>query len=697
MAACTAAILTQVSCNQPTKESEATTANAAMAADTFKYEADRFADLAVLRYKVPGWDQLTDQQRELVYYLSEAARSGRDILWDQNYRHNLRIRKVLEQILEHYQGPREGKDWQAFEAYAKRVFFSNGIHHHYSTKKLEPGFGADYLTTLINGCSKDAQWPLCEGESPKELITFLSPILFDPSVDAKRVNLDDGADHIAQSATNFYFGLNKAEVEAYYNKAKKAAPDDKISWGLNSQLAKLPDGSIRERVWKADGLYGPAIKQMISWLNKAVTVAENEAQKKALQLLVKYYETGDLKVWDQYNIAWVNDTASVVDVTHGFIEVYGDPLGMRGTYEAVVSIKDMEATKRIATIGGAAQWFEDNSPIATEFKKKKVTGISAKVITVVQESGDAAPATPIGINLPNASWIREQHGSKSVSLGNIVDAYDIVKSGGGVLEEFCHDEEEVKRAKKWGVLAGHLHTDMHEVIGHASGQLKPGITKEMLQNYGSTLEEARADLVALYYMADKKLVDLGVMPSLEVGMAAYDNYIRNGLMTQLNRLEMGDNLEEAHMRNRQLVAAWVFERAFKKGHIESVKRDGKTFYKIRSYEETRKLFGELLAEIQRIISTGDYKAGKELVEKYGVKVDQQVLKEVRDRYAKLNTPPYMGFIQPELTLGSGNKVNIAYPTNFLQQHLDLGKRYGLLPWNNSPAADQECTKKIARK
>ncbi len=683
-----ALLVLATACTKPASDSGASKSDStqtAVVADTFGYEADRFADISVLRYQVPGFTELSDQQKELLFYLSEAARAGRDILWDQNYRHNIRIRKVLETILEHYAGPKDSPDWKAFETYAKRVFFSNGIHHHYSTKKIEPGFKADYFKTLVAEAGKaaGAQWPLDKGQTVDQLVTMLTPILFDPKVDAKRVNLDKDIDHVAQSANNFYQGLTEAEVKAYYDAKQKADPKSQVSWGLNSTLVKGAKG-ITEEVWKVGGRYDAAIQQIVLNLKKAVNVAENDKQRKALEALVKFYETGDLKAWDEYNVAWVQDTDSRIDVVNGFIEVYGDAIGMRGTYESVVSIKDMEATKRIAAIGKEAQWFEDNSPIAAEFKKKKVTGISAKVITVVQEAGDAAPATPIGINLPNANWIRETHGSKSVSLGNIVSAYDIVKSGGSSLTEFCYDEAEVNRAKAHGVLAGHLHTDMHEVIGHASGQLNTGISKDMLKNYGSCLEEARADLVALYYLGDKKLVDIGVMPSLEVGLAAYDNYIRNGLMQQLNRIELGENLEESHMRNRQLVAAWAFEKGAKEGVIIREVRNNKTYFKVKDYEKLRKLFGQLLAEIQGIISTGNFKAGMALVEGYGVKVDQALLKEVRDRYAALNTAPYYGFIQPEiaatLTGEKASAVQLSYPKDFLAQQLMFGKRYGYLHW-----------------
>lgn len=652
----------------------------------FKVSADRFADLEVLRYQVPGFDELTPQQKELAYYLTEAALCGRDIIWDQKYKHNLRIRKVLEAIFESSKADKNTPEWNKFEVYAKRVFFSNGIHHHYSNMKILPEFDANYFATLVKGT--DAKLlPLDAGQSVDQLLEMLNPIIFDPKVDNKIVDLSPGIDNVKASANNFYEGVTQQEVEAYYAARIKTDDPTPVSWGLNSKMSK-ENGTVTEKIWKVGGMYSPAIEKIVYWLEKAVAVAENDKQKKALQLLVEYYKTGDLKTWDEYNIAWVADVDSRLDVVNGFIEVYGDAIGKRASFESVVSMKDMEATKRIAAIAKEAQWFEDHSPIADEHKKKEVKGITAKVITVIQESGDAAPSTPIGINLPNANWIRQQHGSKSVSLGNIVHAYNEAGKTSPMLKEFAVSEEQIKRAKEFASLAGDLHTDMHEVIGHASGQINKGVgdPDQTLKNYASTLEEARADLVALYYVMDKKLVDMGVMPSLEVGKAEYDNYIMNGLITQLTRLNLGEHLEEAHMRNRQLVAQWAYEKGKAENVIEWIKRDGKTYVKVNDYDKLRKLFGDLLREIQRIKSEGDYKAATALVEGYGVKVDQVLLKEVKERFNKLNVAPYKGFIQPNVVAEmEGDKVKnvkITIPDNFLEQQLQFGKKYSFLSYKN---------------
>jgi dipeptidyl-peptidase III len=659
---------------------------AAADAGSFEYVADKFADLQVLRYRVPGWETLTPQQKELTYYLSQAALSGRDIIWDQNYKHNLRVRKTLEAITENYKGNTSGADFNKFMTYAKRVWFSNGIHHHYSTRKIIPEFSQAYFTELVRGVAPE-RLPLLPGESVENFLQAMTPIIFDPNIDGKRVNQEDGADLLATSANNYYEGVTQEQAEAFYKNLINPKETRPISYGLNSKLL-MKNGQLVEQTYRVGGMYGPAIEQIVHWLKKAVTVAENEQQATALSRLIEFYETGDLRKFDDYNIAWVADTASRVDVVNGFIEVYGDAMGYRGAYESVVSFKDMEATKRIKAIGDQAQWFEDNSPLLPEHKKKKVTGITGKVITVIMEAGDAAPATPIGINLPNANWIRQEYGSKSVSLGNIVEAYDHVKASGSALQEFAFSPEEVQRARTHGTLAGFLHTDMHEVIGHASGQINPGVgtPKETLKSYASTLEEARADLVALYFLMDQKLVDMGVMPSLEVGMTEYDGYIRNGMLTQLNRLELGENLEEAHMRNRQLVASWAFEKGRANNVIERVNRDGKTYFVVRDYGKLRGLFGELLREIQRITSEGDYAAGRNLVETYGVKVDPQLHREVKERYAKLNEAPYSGFIQPRLVPVTRRKritdVNIEYPQDFVQQMLEYGKEHSHLPLYN---------------
>ncbi len=653
---------------------------------TFQVAVDRFADLQVLRYEIPGFETLTAQQKELAYYLYEAARCGRDIIWDQKYKHNLKIRKVLEAIYESGKADTNSDNWKKFEVYAKRVFFSNGIHHHYSNLKLMPEFDFAYFSELVKGCDA-AKLPLENGQTPDQLITFLQPIIFDAKVDAKIVDLAPGIDNVMASANNFYEGISQKEVEAYYEKIVKKDDPEPVSWGLNSKMLK-ENNKVTEKVWKVGGMYGAAIEKIVFWLEKAISVAENEKQKHALELLVDYYKTGDLKKWDEYNIAWVADTDSRLDVVNGFIEVYGDAIGKRASYESVVSMKDMEATKRIATIASNAQWFEDNSPILPEHKKKEVKGITAKVITVIQEAGDASPSTPIGINLPNANWIRQKHGSKSVSLGNIVHSYNEANKTSPMLKEFAVSEEQIKRAKEFASLAGDLHTDMHEVIGHASGQINKGVCDpdQTLKNYASTLEEARADLVALYYIMDPKLVDIGVMPSIEVGKAEYDNYIMNGLITQLTRLNIGENLEEAHMRNRQLIAKWAYDKGKVENVIEFVKRDGKTYVKVNDYTKLRKLFGDLLREIQRIKSEGDYKAATALVEGYGVKVDQELLKEVKDRFNKLNVAPYKGFIQPKLiAIKEGEKivdVKVEYPLNFINEQLGYGKDYGFLPFTN---------------
>lgn len=653
--------------------------------NAFEYKADRFADIQVLRYQVPGFDKLSLQQKRLAYYLYEAGLSGRDIIWDQRYGNNLLVRKTLEAILHSYSGERSGTNWDQFITYAKQVFFANGIHHHYGSVKMLPEFAPSYLAALING-TEARRLPL-EGRTVATFIQDLTPILFDPKRDAKTVNLDAGIDNIQGSANHFYSGVTAAEMERFYADKTKESGNSRLSYGLNSQLAKI-DGQIVERPWMARGMYGQAIVRIVSWLQKAVEVAENDQQRRSLRALVKYYRTGDIADFDQHCIAWVADTNSRIDVVNGFIEVYGDAAQKRASYESVVSMRDEEATRRIAAISHEAQWFEDHSPIMDAHKKKNVTGISAKVITVIGEAGDSAPSTPIGINLPNAEWIREQHGSKSVSLGNIVAAYNDVRSKSPANEEFGYSAEVVERLKKWGPLAGDLHTDMHEVIGHASGQINKGVATpdQTIKAYAGTLEEARADLVGLYYIMDQKLVDIGVMPTLDVGRAGYDNYIMNGLMTQLYRIKPGSQLEEAHMRNRQLVAGWVFEKGQPDKVIERVARDGKTYFRINDYGKLRTLFGQLLREIQRIKSEGDFNAARDLVENYGVKVDQKLLAEVHRRYAPLNIAPFMGFIQPHLMpVMSGTDitdVKVEYPADFLGQMLEYGDKYAFLPIRN---------------
>ncbi len=648
----------------------------------FKFYTESFADLRIQRYYVPGFEDLSLQQKELVYYLYEAALCGRDIIYDQNYKHNLYVRRTLEAIVNSFTGDRNSEDFQKFMVYVKRVWFSNGIHHHYSNRKILPEFSKEYFKELIVN-SDEFQFPLQNEETLDDLINKMNKIIFDPNYDAIKVNQSDGVDLIKTSAVNFYEGVTQKEVEDYYKKIVDPNDPHPISYGLNSKMLKK-DGQIIERQWTINRMYAPAIEKIVYWLEKAVNVAENDQQKKALQLLTEYYKTGDLKLWDEYNIEWVKDTTSVVDVVNGFIETYNDPLSYRATFESVVSIKDKEATKRIEAISNNAQWFEDNSPLMPQHKKKNVKGVSAKVITSVVESGDCSPSTPIGINLPNSNWIRKEHGSKSVNIGNIVYSYNKFAETSGVLQEFAYSDEEIERDKKYGALADDLHTDMHEVIGHASGQINPGVAEphQTLKNYYSTLEEARADLVALYYLMDKKLIEIGVMPSLEVGKAAYSDYIKNGLMVQLARVKPGENIEEAHMRNRQLVALWAFEKGKSENVIEKKTKNGKTYFVVNDFEKLRKLFGELLREIQRIKSEGDYNAGKNLVENYGVKVDKDLHKEVLERYSKLKIAPYAGFIQPKLiSVKKGEKiidVKIEYPEDFTHQMLEYAKNYSLL-------------------
>ncbi len=644
--------------------------------DSGFYEADEFADIRVLRYQIPGWDQLSLQQKQLCYYLNMAGLAGRDIMWDQNYRHNLRIRRALEAMLLNYPGSRDSTEWKSFETYAKQVFFSNGIHHHYSNDKHEPAFSRAWFEKAL-------------ADSKGALTPEAMEAIFNPAVDAKKVSLDASKDLVLASAVNFYGDdVSQGEVEAFYAPKESIESDEPLSYGLNSKLVRNANGQLEERVYKVGGLYGPALEESVKWLEKAVGVAENEAQKKALELLIQYYRTGDLKTWDDFNVAWVKDVNSTVDYILGFVEVYNDPMGKRGSYEAIVEVNDPEATRNMAVIMQNAQWFEDNSPLLPEHKKKNVVGITYRFINTVGEAGDAAPSTPIGVNLPNANWIRAAHGSKSVSLGNISDAYD-KSSGSSSLEVFCHDSTEIALAKAHGALAGKLHTALHEVVGHASGQLEPGIgeTDATLKSYASTLEEGRADLVALYYIMDPKLVELGVMPSLEVGHAEYDSYIRNGLLVQLRRIKPGKDVEEAHMRNRMWVSAWAYERGKADSVIVKVNRDGDTYYDIRDYNKLRGIFGELLREVQRIKSQGDYKACQALVEGYGVKVDQALHAEVLRRAEKIKTKPYAGFIQPEMEAvtdkdGNITDVKVSYPKDFLGQMLRYGKQYSHLPDEN---------------
>jgi dipeptidyl-peptidase-3 len=649
----------------------------------FEVNAEAFADLQLLRYQVPGFDELTLQQKTLAYYLSQAAFSGRDIYYDQANKYGLRLRKTIEAVYGTYKGDKTSADWKKFKEYAGRVWFSTGNHHHYSKDKFVPECSFEYFSKLVKS-SDQSKLPL-NGQTVDAFLFDMKPVIYDPAFQPKMVDLRAGIDNVANSSVNFYDGVTQAEVEAFYNDpAKFPHSDQEPEWGLNSKVIKK-DGQLVEETYKVGGLYGASLQKVVYWLEKAATVAENDQQKKAITLLAEYYKTGDLHKWDEYNIAWVNDTESRIDASLGFIEVYNDPIGKKGSFESVVSLKDMETTKKIAAIAKEAQWFEDNSPLMDEHKKKQVKGITAKAITVIVESGDAAPSTPIGINLPNSDWLRKEHGSKSVALSNIVHAYNESSAGSGMLDEFMGDPAKLKRMKEYGNLASDLHTDMHECIGHASGQINPGVATpdKTLKNYASCLEEARADLVGLYYIMDPKLVEIGVMPSLEVGKAEYDSYMMNGLMTQLTRLKLGDNIEEAHMRNRALNAYWVYEHGKKDNVVEFIKKDGKTYVQVNDYEKLRVLFGQLLREIQRIKSEGDFNAGKDLVENYGVKVDQTLHKEVLERYAKLHLKAYKGFVQPRLVpVMNGDKitdVKVEYPTSFYEQMMEYGKKYSFLP------------------
>jgi dipeptidyl-peptidase III len=652
--------------------------------NNYNVMAESFADLQVLRYQVPGFSELTPKERELVYYLYEAALCGRDIIYDQKSKNGLLLRKTIEAMNGSYKGERRDPDWQKFSDYCGRFWFSNGNHHHYGNEKFIPECSEGYFKRILDLCDA-TKLPKSKTETIDAFWKRVQPLFYDLSVEPKCVDLCSGIDNVVASSNNFYEGVTQKEVEAFYDKMPTTG--NAPSWGLNSKVIKQ-NGKVKELVWKSGGMYGKAIDKICYWLDKASTVAENEQQKKTIVLLAKYLRTGDLKTFDQYSVEWVKDIESKIDGINGFIEVYLDAIGKKGSYEAYVSIKDFEASKRLEAIAKEAQWFEDNSPLMPAHKKKQVKGIIAKAINVVAESGDLAPTTAIGINLPNADWIRKDHGSKSVSLSNIVSSYNTASAIKGTLDEFGLNTEVIDRMKKFGALASDLHTDMHECIGHASGQINPGIetTDKTLKNYASCLEEARADLVALYYIMDKKLVDIGVMPSLEVGKAEYDSYIMNGLMTQLTRIKLGDKIEEAHMRNRQLNAAWVYEMGKKENVIEFVKRDGKTFIQINNYEKLRVLFGDLLREIQRIKSEGDFKAGQELVENYGVKVDPVLHKEVLDRYNTLGLKPYRGFIQPKLIPiiidGKFSDVRIEYPESFMQQMLEYGKKYSYLGVKN---------------
>ena len=651
-------------------------------AEKIDYTVEQFADLQILRYRVPGFEDLSLKQKELVYYLTEAALQGRDILFDQNGKYNLTIRRMLEAVYTGYKGDKNTPDFKAMEVYLKRVWFSNGIHHHYGSEKFVPGFTPEFFRQAVQSVDA-ATLPLAEGQTVEQLCEEVFPVIFDPKVMPKRVNQAAGEDLVLTSACNYYDGVTQQEAEDFYNALKNPQDETPVSYGLNSRLVK-EDGKIQEKVWKVGGLYGQALEKIVYWLKKAEGVAETPEQKAVIAKLMDFYETGDLKTFDEYAILWVKDLNSRIDFVNGFTESYGDPLGMKASWESLVNFKDLEATRRTELISGNAQWFEDHSPVDGQFKKEKVKGVSAKVITAAILAGDLYPATAIGINLPNANWIRSQHGSKSVTIGNITDAYNKAAHGNGFNEEFVYSDAELQLIDKYADVTDELHTDLHECLGHGSGKLLPGVDPDALKAYGSTIEEARADLFGLYYVADPKLVELGLTPSADAYKAQYYTYLMNGLMTQLVRIEPGNNVEEAHMRNRQLIARWVYENGAAEKVVELVKKDGKTYVVINDYEKVRDLFGRLLAEIQRIKSTGDYAGAHDLVEAYAVKVDPALHAEVLERYKKLNLAPYKGFVNPKYEAvtdanGTITDVTVTYDEGYAEQMLRYSKDYSTLP------------------
>lgn len=666
-----------IACNSSTNQVENSDNNNELVVDS-----NRFADLRILNYDASGINDLSTKQKELVFYLSQAALSGREITYAQNYKHNIQIKRVLESIYQTYEGDKSTSDWKNFEIYLKRFWFSNGIHHHYAEKKFLPEFSQDYFSILVKGSFINDSITL-EGETIDQMMTKLMPVIFDPSVDAKKVVKDKGVDKVALSANNYYGdGVTESEAVAHYGAMGKLGEETPIEYGLNSRLVKI-DNKLVDLVYKSGGLYGDAIDRVIFWLQKAKNVAENNAQANHIGMLIDYFKTGNLEQWDATNINWLKSTDGDIDFILGFIEVYGDAIGYKGAYEAVIQINDKEASRRMAVLSENAQYFEDNSSIMDEHKKENVVGVSYRVINAAMEAGDAAPATPIGINLPNSNWIRSTHGSKSISLGNIVEAYNSA-GGSSSLNEFYFDENVRARIKEHGKLSSKMHTAMHEVIGHASGKINEGIgtPKETLKNYSNTLEEARADLVALYYIYDQKLIDLGLMPSLEVGMAEYDSYIANGMMLQLRRLEEGENIEEDHMRNRQLNASWAYEKGLENNVIEKKIIENKTYFVVNDYAKLREIFGELLKEIQRIKSEGDYDAAEALVEGYGVKVDPEIHKEVVARYESLNLAPYSGFVQPKLVAKydeQGNFIDLnVSEEGYVEQMIRFGREYAFV-------------------
>ena len=646
--------------------------------DTFEYQVEQFADLQILRYRVPGFEKLSLRQKQLIYYLSQAALEGRDILYHQNGKYNLPVRRLLEAVYVAYKGPRDTDEFRAFEVYLKRVWFANGIHHHYSCDKFVPGFTPDYLRSLVESLPADAL-PLAEGETCTKLCNRLFPVIFDPEVMPKRVNQADGEDLILTSAANYYEGVTQQEAEDFYAAMKTPGETEPVMYGMNSRLVKK-DGVVQEEVWKIGGMYGEVLQKIVSWLDKAAEVAENDRQREVIRLLTEFYRTGDLKTFDAYSIVWLKDTDSQVDFVNGFIESYGDPLGIKASWESIVNFKDLEATRRTELISENAQWFEDHSPVAPQFRKEKVKGVSAKVITAAMLGGDLYPSTAIGINLPNSNWIRSVHGSKSVTIGNLTSAYNQAARGNGFRDEFVYSPVEIGLLDKYADITGDLHTDLHECLGHGSGRLLPGVDPDALKAYGSTIEEARADLFGLYYIPDPRMVELGLVPDAEAYKAEYYAYMMNGLMTQLVRIEPGCNVEEAHMRNRQLIARWALEQGAEQKVVELVVRDGKTFVRINDYEQLRSLFGRLLAEVQRIKSEGDYEAARQLVETYAVRIDSALHAEVLERYRQLHLAPYKGFINPVYTPcydveGRWTDVKVDYTEGYAAQMLRYSRDY----------------------
>ena len=671
-------------CTEGNKADSRTTADDGIDS-TFSYKVDQFADIEILRYPVPGFQSLSLPQKELIYYLSQAALEGRDILWDQHNRYNLTIRRVCEGVYENFMGDKSSEEWKNFETYLKQIWMANGIHHHYSEDKILPLYSQDYFVRLVKSVDP-GRMPFRDGMAADETLKEILPVMFDPTVMPKRMNQTPGTDIVTSSAVNFYEGVTQKEVEEFYNAMKDPNDNTPVSYGLNSKVTKV-DGVITEQVWKLGGMYDKAIERIIGWLEKASTVAENDHQRDQINTLVAYYKTGDLKTFDEYSVKWVTDTLSRVDFINGFIETYTDPMGLKATWESLVNFKSIEASERTRIISENAQWFENNSPIDDRFKKEVVKGVSAKVITAAILGGDTYPSTPIGINLPNADWIRRDHGSKSVTIDNITFAYDKAAEGNGFKEEFMWSDGERDLSVKYSTLTDNLHTDLHECLGHGSGKLLPGVSTDVLQAYASPLEETRADLFALYYLSDPKLVELGLLPNTEAYKAEYYSYIMNGAMTQLTRIQPGKSIEQAHMRNRALISRWVLEQGKADSVVVLQKRDDKTYVIINDYDKLRTLFGELLSEVQRIKSEGDFEAGKNLVETYGVKVDPTLHAEILSRYEALNIAPYKGFVNPVYKLetdenGKITDVTISYDENYVDQQLRYSRQYSVLPLRN---------------